>query len=359
MIRVGIVGCGFIGTVHSYALRKLAAAGLIDAGVVATFDPDAERAAGIAAHHRAEVCRDLDALLDAVDVAWVCTWTAAHHEAIEAAAARGRAVFCEKPLAPTLAECEQIAARLAGIPHQVGLVLRHAPVFRALAAAVASGRYGRPMAAILRDDQYFPVQGVYASDWRSDVARAGGGTLLEHSIHDVDLMRWVFGTPTEVGARTASLLGHAGIDDTTVLTLVNADGSTATIVSVWHQILTRARRDGSRSSARTGSSGPTTTISVRCESRRRRARRSSNRPLRHGLPTSMCPMESPSRWASTPHRASSSSTRSRHAATRRGVIRRRSRPLPRTGSSTSHTDRPRGAVPRCRSRSLVSGPARE
>jgi predicted dehydrogenase len=239
MIRVGLVGCGFIGTVHSFALQKLARAGLVDAGVVATFDPDADRAANLAAHHGARACGDLPALLDDVDVAWVCTWTAAHREAIEAAVARCRAVFCEKPLAPSLVEAEQIASALQRVPHQVGLVLRHAPVFRALADALKSGTYGRPMATILRDDQYFPVRGMYASDWRADVVRAGGGTLIEHSIHDVDLLRWLLGEPSEVAARAASLLGYEGIDDTTVLTLTYDNGSTATIVSVWHQIMTR------------------------------------------------------------------------------------------------------------------------
>jgi predicted dehydrogenase len=112
-------------------------------------------------------------------------------------------------------------------------------VFRAAAEVVASGRYGRAMATILRDDQFFPIQGMYASEWRSDVERAGGGTLIEHSIHDVDVLRWILGDPSEVGARTASIFGHTGIDDTTTLTFSYPGGSTATIVSVWHQILTR------------------------------------------------------------------------------------------------------------------------
>jgi predicted dehydrogenase len=135
---------------------------------------------------------------------------------------------------------------LARVPHQVGLVLRHAPVFRAAADLVADGRYGRPLATVLRDDQYFPIQGFYASAWRADVAKAGGGTLLEHSIHDVDVLRWVLGPaagePREVTAHTASMFEHPGIDDATTVTFRFADESTATIVSVWHQILTRGSR---------------------------------------------------------------------------------------------------------------------
>ena len=56
MIRIGLVGCGHIGTVHSFALRRLADAGLIDGRVVATYDVDHERAAGMAQHHGAHPC---------------------------------------------------------------------------------------------------------------------------------------------------------------------------------------------------------------------------------------------------------------------------------------------------------------
>jgi myo-inositol 2-dehydrogenase / D-chiro-inositol 1-dehydrogenase len=155
VIRIGMVGCGHIGTVHSFALRQLGDAGLVDARVVGTFDSDHGRAAGLARHHDARAYEQLDDLLGDVDVVWVCTWTAAHREAVCAAGERSRAVFCEKPLAPSLAEAEQLAGVLARVPHQVGLVLRHAPVFRAAADLVADGRYGRPLATVLLDDQYF------------------------------------------------------------------------------------------------------------------------------------------------------------------------------------------------------------
>jgi len=238
-VRVGIVGCGHIGTVHSFALGALVKAGLVDASVTGAHDAEGERAERLAAHHGATAYSDLGALLDAVDVVWVCTWTAAHLEVVSAAADRGIAMFCEKPLAGSLSDCEAVASRLERVPHQVGLVLRHAPVFRAIADRVGGGRHGRPLAAVFRDDQYFPNQGMYGSDWRADVARAGGGTLLEHSIHDVDVLRWVLGDPVGVRGHVASMFGHTGIDDTATVTMTYEDGSHATLVSVWHQVLSR------------------------------------------------------------------------------------------------------------------------
>ena len=239
MIRIGLVGCGHIGTVHAVALRQLTDAGLVDARLTATYDDDPERAAKVARHQGGEPRATLAALLDEVDVVWVCTWTAAHFAAVEAAADRGVAIFCEKPLAPALASAARVAAALERVPHQVGLVLRWAPVFRKLAAEVASGEHGRVLAAVMRDDQYFPVQGFYGSTWRGEVAHAGGGTMIEHSIHDVDVLRWTLGDPVEVSARTACRFGYPGIEDTAAATFAYGDGSVAQLTSVWHQVLSR------------------------------------------------------------------------------------------------------------------------
>ena len=238
-MRIALIGCGHIGTVHSFALKQLADIGEIDAHVVTTYDPDSSRAEKMAVPHGASSVASIDAACDGADVAWICTWTAAHVPAVEAAVARGMPVFCEKPLAPTLADCERVADLLQTVPNQVGLVLRHAPVFAAVAEIVASGRHGRPMSVTLRDDQYFPNQGMYGSTWRSDVTKAGGGALIEHSVHDVDVLRWILGDPESVTARTASHFSHPGIEDAVNAGFAYSDGTVATLVSVWHQVMTR------------------------------------------------------------------------------------------------------------------------
>ncbi|MCJ7438704.1 MAG: Gfo/Idh/MocA family oxidoreductase [Acidimicrobiia bacterium] len=238
-LRIGFVGCGHIASVHSLAIGALGGAGIVDARVVAAYDTDTERARRLAGSHDAITTDEVESLLDACEVVWVCTWTSEHLPVVRAAVERGRSVFCEKPLAPSLAECEEVAALLQQVPHQVGLVLRHAPVFRALAEAVHSGRFGRALATVFRDDQYFPNQGMYHSDWRADPSLAGGGTLIEHSIHDVDVLRWVLGDPAQVSARVANQFGHAGIDDVAALTFAYPDASVATLISVWHQVMRR------------------------------------------------------------------------------------------------------------------------
>jgi predicted dehydrogenase len=239
-LRIGLVGCGHIGTVHAYALQQLQDAGLIDAELGSVYDDEPARAAKLSTNVGGRAVESLDQVVETSDVVWVCTWTAAHLAPVAAAVERGLPVFCEKPLAPTLEQCEEIAALLRQVPHQVGLVLRHTPVFLELASILESGRFGRVMAVVFRDDQYFPIQGMYGSTWRSDVAKAGGGTLIEHSIHDVDVLRWLLGgDPSWVTGRTECIFGHPGIEDVATATLAYESGPTASLVSVWHQVTTR------------------------------------------------------------------------------------------------------------------------
>jgi predicted dehydrogenase len=214
-------------------LRKT---GVVDLSVVAVCDREEGRAAALAKPHGAEVT-DLDSLVSGVDVVYVCTPTAQHLGVVEAAAEHGASIYCEKPLATDLAGAGRVAAALERVPHQVGLVLRSAPVFAAIEDRL--GSYGRTMSILLRDDQFFPIRGHYASDWRAQLDVAGGGTLIEHSIHDLDLFRRLCGDPAEVTCRTASFFGHRGIEDCAIATFAFDGGTTANLVSIWHDVMTR------------------------------------------------------------------------------------------------------------------------
>lgn len=237
--RVGIIGCGFIANVHSWALWALRKAKQFDVRITAVCDADHDRARALAAPNKAEVLHP-DEVFRSVDAVYVCTPTAEHLSVVKAAAEHKLPIFCEKPLAPDLRTANRVGAWLDRVPHQVGLVMRSSPVFELVRDEIASGNYGRPMAVTMRDDQYFPTQGQYASDWRAQVDVAGGGTLIEHSIHDLDLFRWLLGDPGEVTCRTSSFFGHEGVEDLAVATFVYpATGLVANLVSVWHQVLTR------------------------------------------------------------------------------------------------------------------------
>jgi predicted dehydrogenase len=150
-------------------------------------------------------------------------------------------VFCEKPLAfdATTARAMADAVDRAGVTNQVGLVLRFLTPFRMVKHLLADERVGEVLAVVFRDDQFIPVQGHYGSTWRGDTSRAGRGTLLEHSIHDVDILQWILGPVDAVSAVTREHHGFARIDDVTVARLEFASGAVVSLTSVWHDILDR------------------------------------------------------------------------------------------------------------------------
>jgi predicted dehydrogenase len=212
-----------------------------DAVWAGVYDPDAERRAAFARASGATPCSSEEEVLDSCDAVYICTWTAAHRRLVEAAAERGLAIFCEKPLSTDLAGARAMAGTVAGagITNQVGLVLRYSPAFTLLRDLIAQPESGRVMAVVFRDDQFIPIQGSYASTWRGDVALAGAGTLMEHSIHDVDMLEWVIGPITSVSARSSTFHGIDGIEDAVATTLAFEGGGLGNLVSVWHDILER------------------------------------------------------------------------------------------------------------------------
>ena len=239
--RIGFLGAGLIATYHSKSLRRSGAEarfGVVRSGV---FDPDRARAAAFASASGHTVCDSEDDVLDGCDAVYVCTWTSEHPRQVAKAIERGVHVFCEKPLATSLAAAEAMAtaAAAAGITHQVGLVLRRSPAYlwaRHLATETGAGRM---MSVVFRDDQFIPIQGHYSSTWRGNRELVGAGTLLEHSIHDVDMFRFLVGDVARVSAHQANFHGLDGIEDAVTASIAFAGGAIGTLATVWHDNLAR------------------------------------------------------------------------------------------------------------------------
>jgi predicted dehydrogenase len=237
MVSVGFLGAGLIARYHADSLRSSGE----PVTWAAVYDIDADRARGLATMTGARPVATEDEVIDGADAVYVCTWTSEHRRLVEKVAAAGKAVFCEKPLSVDLAGARAMveAVEQAGVVHQVGLVLRASPALNELARRLADPAVGRVMAVVLRDDQYLPTQGLYESAWRGDRTRAGAGTLLEHSIHDVDVLEWLGGPLRSASARSASFHGLPGIEDVFAATLGYEGGATASLTSVWHDVLSR------------------------------------------------------------------------------------------------------------------------
>jgi len=242
--QVGLIGAGNIGTFHSRNLRGITRMGLVDAEYVAVCDREVERANRFAEIASLKLAtNDPDELIASplVNTVYVCVPTGEHRALVEKAAAARKHVFCEKPLAKTAAEAQAMykAVRNAGVRHQVGLVLRHSPIMLVLKEMMSDPGLGRPMAVCFRDDQFFPIQGHYASDWRKDVSLTGGGALIEHSIHDLDILTFLLGDVASLRAETRNFAGHPGVEDVASVALHFANGATGQLMSLWHDILGR------------------------------------------------------------------------------------------------------------------------
>ena len=236
-VRIGFLGTGFIATYHSKSLKR-GGANIVRAGA---YDPDTNRAQSFCTASGHVQCASEDEVIATADAVYVCTWTSEHRRLVEKVIAAGKAVFCEKPLSPTLAEAKLLVENVnaSGAINQTGLVLRHAPSYLWARELITDSKAGRVMNVVFRDDQFIPIQSYYASDWRKDVDRAGAGTLLEHSIHDVDMLHFLIGDITNTSMRSHNFHGHPGIEDSVSATMQFANGAVGTLSSIWHDNLTR------------------------------------------------------------------------------------------------------------------------
>ncbi len=238
---IGLIGCGFIGRFHSRNLRLALRTELVPGEYPAVCDRVFGRAESFAGITGARVVAENAEQVfstPGINAIYVCTETAEHPSLVQRAASLGLHVFCEKPLARTLDEVEMMveAVESAGVTNQVGLVLRYSPIYTVLKEMISDPALGPFLTAHLRDDQYFPTTGQYGSQWRGDFERAGGGTLIEHSIHDVDLFQWLFGPVTSVRCRTRYSSGHDRVEDLALVTFEHEGGHTTTLSSIWHAI---------------------------------------------------------------------------------------------------------------------------
>ncbi len=251
-LRIGFLGAGLIAAYHSKSLRRsgVETAGVQAAGVDAAgadviragvYDLDGARAEAFAAASGHTVCASEDEVLDTCDAVYICTWTNAHPRQVAKALERGLGIFCEKPLAVSLELATEMTASVerAGVVNQVGLVLRRSAAYNWAKQLIDDPAAGRVMAVVFRDDQFIPVQGHYASTWRADRTLVGAGTLLEHSIHDVDMLRFLVGDISRVSANTTNFHGHDGIEDVATAAVTFANGALGTLTSIWHDNLAR------------------------------------------------------------------------------------------------------------------------
>ncbi len=235
-----------IGQGHAYALRLLAEDGEITPVAVTDLSADAADAARRICPF-GEVAADAKAVIEHrdVDAVVIVTPTTTHRDLVLATIAAGKPFLCEKPLATSFGVVREMcdAVAVSGLTAQVGFHSRFHPLVNELRTLVSEGALGAAMGYTLRDDQYWPTGDVVPghSSWRSERVHAGGGALIEHSIHSADILTWLFGPATHVYARTRNVFGY-DVEDTVVCTIEHETGVVGTLCSIFNGVRGREER---------------------------------------------------------------------------------------------------------------------
>ena len=211
-LRWGLIGASTIAAEH-----------MIDAfranggEVISVMSANADRAAKYARQHgiRYGTTSLADLLAsDEIDAVYISTTNDLHRDQVFAAAGARKHVLCEKPLALTLADARAMVAecRKRGVVMGTNHHLRNAATHRAMRAAIKEGRIGKPLFARVFHSVYLPA---HLQGWRLDRPDAGGGVMLDITVHDADTLRFVVDDePTSVIAMGShGGMSRAGLED--------------------------------------------------------------------------------------------------------------------------------------------------
>ncbi|TYB29856.1 inositol 2-dehydrogenase [Aggregatibacter actinomycetemcomitans] len=228
MIKVGIIGAGRIGRVHSESITKYVKGAEIKAiSDVRVTDELTQWAKGMGIPH---VYEDYKHILQdpEIDAVLVCSSTNTHAPISIEAARAGKHIFCEKPVDADVNRIKEVLAEVekAGVKFQVGFNRRFDHNFKAIKTRVENGDIGEPhlIRVTSRDPDAPPIEYVKVS----------GGMFFDMTIHDFDMIRYLSGSEVvEVYAAGGVLvnpeIGKAGDIDTAVITLKLANGAIGVI----------------------------------------------------------------------------------------------------------------------------------
>lgn len=230
-LGVGVIGVGEMGKRHAENLARL----VPHARLVAVADTDLERARSVAQELEVEHAYDsAEALVARHDVQAVVIASPAkfHTPAIQVAAAAGKHILCEKPLALTMEEADAAleAVTAAGVRLQVGFMRRYDAAYAQAKRAIEAGEIGEPVIfkSIGRDFEAPPP---------SSFEGGSSGTLChDSSVHDFDLARWLMNDEvvevhTFAAAQALPQLANLGLFDSAVVNLRFARGAIGNVES--------------------------------------------------------------------------------------------------------------------------------
>lgn len=222
-VRWGLIGASTIA--REWVIGAIRATG---GEIVSVMSSNPERGRAYADENGiAKAVSSVEALVSdpGIDAVYISTTNELHRDQAIAAARASKHVLCEKPLAMSVADAQAMvkAARDAGVVLATNHHLRNAASHRAMRDAIAAGRIGKPLSARVFHAVYLPP---HLQGWRLDNPAAGGGVILDITVHDTDTLRFVLGqNPVKVVAMSQSGgMGKAGLEDAVMGVMTFEDG---------------------------------------------------------------------------------------------------------------------------------------
>jgi 1,5-anhydro-D-fructose reductase (1,5-anhydro-D-mannitol-forming) len=211
-LKWGLVGASTIAAQHMIEAFRIN-----NGEVVAVMSTSADRAANFAReHHIANPTTRVEDLVQSneVDAVYISTTNELHRDQVFAAAKAGKHVLCEKPLALTLDDARAMVSEcrardvILGTNHH----LRNSAAHRAMREAIHEGRIGKPLFARVFHAVYLPP---HLQSWRIEKPAAGGGVVMDITVHDADTLRFVLDDePQAVSAMTSrGGMSREGLED--------------------------------------------------------------------------------------------------------------------------------------------------
>jgi UDP-N-acetylglucosamine 3-dehydrogenase len=219
-LKVAVIGIGFWGRNHVRVFQELPQTELV--GIC---DVNTERVSALAKELKIEGYTDSNQLLkrEDLDAVSICTWTTAHAEEATRALNAGKHVLVEKPIASTVPEAKKIVklAKKKGLHLMVGFIERFNPGVQRVKEAINEGKIGTLVSATARRVSQWPER-------LGDI-----GVVKDTAIHDIDVMRYIFGEdPVAVYAKVGNLR-HTKFEDYAQIMLSYKDNKTAFIETNW------------------------------------------------------------------------------------------------------------------------------
>jgi predicted dehydrogenase len=192
MLKVGVIGCGFMGKMHSSVYKMLP-----NVEFVGVFDADPERGNALATESQVRFFDDLNALFAAVDAVDICLPTHMHAEYTIRAANAKKHVLCEKPMALSTEDAKKMidACESNNVRLMIAHCIRFWPEYAMLKQIQLTDQLGSLVSLNLTRYGAFPTWS--SNNWLAD-ERLTGGAALDMHIHDTDFALYMMGKPKEV-----------------------------------------------------------------------------------------------------------------------------------------------------------------